>query len=194
MWMVGHQFASSDLGGLEFITDLDIYEYLDHLLNLSIFIDLHTYDGDGDDDDDDDELILDYIPGTLQVFHMCYHIPRSKIVAHLVGVESPREGLILFTTVLGRSKLSTVICGHNSAKALSALQIPSVLTQFLSSLPSLCRSPRLHPCSSSFSTRWQNINSHHPCLLERLNTDKKGDFGSCMLNIAEPQDGRSMGH
>ncbi|KAM7111313.1 centromere protein U isoform 9-T11 [Molossus nigricans] len=37
--------------------------------------------------------------------------------------------------------MATVLRGCNSAKALSALQIPSVPTQFQSSPPSLCRSP-----------------------------------------------------
>lgn len=36
--MVGHQFETSDLGILQSITYLDIYDHLDYLLNLSIFM------------------------------------------------------------------------------------------------------------------------------------------------------------
>lgn len=38
MWMVGHQFETSNRGILESITYLDIYEHLNYLLNLYIFM------------------------------------------------------------------------------------------------------------------------------------------------------------
>ncbi|KAM7044687.1 uncharacterized protein WM277_009762 isoform 1-T1 [Molossus nigricans] len=59
--------------------------------------------------------------------------------------------------------MTTILCGRNSAKALSALQVPSVSTQFQSSSPSLCRSPRVIKSArglvlfviSDFRSRWQ---------------------------------------
>nr|KAF6500934.1 hypothetical protein HJG59_007959 [Molossus molossus] len=57
-------------------------------------------------------------------------------------VEFRREALLPLPRALGRSKMTAVLRGRNSAKALSALQSPSVPTQFQSSLSSLSRSPR----------------------------------------------------
>nr|KAF6425259.1 hypothetical protein HJG59_009299 [Molossus molossus] len=84
------------------------------------------------------------------------------------GVESPREGPLPLPIALGRSKMTTVLCVRNSAKALSTLQIPSVPTQFQSSLPSLCQSPRLTNQTSGLLTGIKPLNQTALCRKARL--------------------------
>lgn len=48
---------------------------------------------------------------------------------------------------------------------------------------------RLHPCGSSSSTRWQNVNSHHPwtaCLIvsKRSKLETPRDYGQCDMRRA----------
>ncbi|KAM7044688.1 uncharacterized protein WM277_009762 isoform 2-T2 [Molossus nigricans] len=87
--------------------------------------------------------------------------------------------------------MTTILCGRNSAKALSALQVPSVSTQFQSSSPSLCRSPRVIKSArglvlfviSDFRSRWQipfcevlGKGNIVPATLERIKSPKDQSF------------------
>ncbi|KAM7099605.1 uncharacterized protein WM277_024378 isoform 1-T1 [Molossus nigricans] len=74
----------------------------------------------------------------------CFHyvfLLRSQLRA-LWGFHC-REGPPPFPRALGRSKMTTILCGCNAAKALSTFHILSIFTQFQFSPPSFCQGPRL---------------------------------------------------